>query len=78
MQELHLIQEWDKVFPKSDKIDHKKVTFTNHFGITLAADQYTPKNCEGKLPALAVPAPLAQLRNSRVVFTRKQWLKRVI
>ena len=36
MQELHLTQEWDKVFPKSDQVDHKKVTFTNHFGITLA------------------------------------------
>ena len=54
MQELHLTQEWDKFFPKSDKVDHKKVTFTNHFGIPLAADQYTPKNYEGKLPALAV------------------------
>lgn len=51
MQELHLTQEWDKVFPKSDQVDHKKVNFTNHFGITLAADQYTPKNYEGKLPA---------------------------
>ena len=51
MQELHLTKEWDKVFPKSDQVDHKKVNFTNHFGITLAADQYTPKNYEGKLPA---------------------------
>lgn len=43
MQKLHLTQEWDKVFPQSEKVDHQKVTFTNHFGITLAADQYTPK-----------------------------------
>lgn len=42
-EELKLTQEWDKVFPKSDKVDHKKVTFVNHFGITLAADMYTPK-----------------------------------
>ena len=55
-EQLHLVQEWDKVFPKSDKVDHKKVTFHNHFGITLAADMYIPKNASGKLPALAVSA----------------------
>ena len=48
-EELSLTQEWDKVFPKSDKVDHKKVTFVNHFGITLAADMYTPKNAAEKL-----------------------------
>ena len=53
-QELTLTQEWDKVFPLSDKVDHKKVTFTNLFGITLAADMYTPKEATGKLPAIAV------------------------
>ena len=53
-EELKLTQEWDKVFPKSEKVDHKKVTFANHFGITLAADMYVPKNAEGKLPAIAV------------------------
>ena len=41
---LNLTQEWDKVFPKSDKVDHKKVTFHNRYGITLAADLYTPKS----------------------------------
>ena len=56
-EELKLTQEWDKVFPKSDKVDHKKVTFINHFGITLTADMYIPKNAEGKLPALAVSGP---------------------
>lgn len=59
---LKLTQEWDKVFPKSDKVDHKKVTFTNHFGITLAADQYTPKNYEGRLPALAVSGPFGAVK----------------
>ena len=54
---LQLTQEWDKVFPKSDKADHCKVTFSNHFGITLAADMYVPKGAEGKLPALAVAGP---------------------
>ena len=56
-EELNLTQEWDKTFPKSDKVDHSKVTFINHFGITLAADMYVPKNGEGKLPAIAVSGP---------------------
>ena len=51
MEKLNLTQEWDKVFPKSDKVDHRKVTFRNRYGITLAADLYTPKGAEGKLPA---------------------------
>ena len=61
-QELTLTQEWDKVFPKSDKVDHKKVTFKNRFGITLAADLYTPKNAEGKLPAIAVSGPFGAVK----------------
>ena len=56
-EELTLVQEWDKTFPKSDKVDHSKVTFVNHFGITLAADMYVPKNAKGKLPAIAVCGP---------------------
>ena len=55
--ELKLTQEWDKTFPKSDKVNHQKVTFINHFGITLAADMYTPKSAQGKLPAIAVCGP---------------------
>ena len=54
---LILTQEWDKTFPKSDKVDHCKVTFVNHFGITLAADMYVPKGATGKLPAIAVSGP---------------------
>ena len=54
---LNLTQEWDKTFPKSDKVDHCKVTFANHFGITLAADMYVPKGAAGKLPAIAVSGP---------------------
>ena len=53
-ENLKLGTEWDKVFPKSDKVEHQKVTFVNRFGITLAADMYTPKNYHGKLPAIAV------------------------
>ena len=48
-----LSQEWDKVFPKNENVNHCKVTFKNHFGIELAADMYAPKNATGKLPAIA-------------------------
>ena len=54
---LNLTREWDKTFPRSDKVDHCKVTFANHFGITLAADMYVPKGAAGKLPAIAVCGP---------------------
>ena len=62
MEKLNLTQEWDKVFPKSDKVDHKKVTFHNRYGITLAADMYTPKGTEGKLPAIAVSGPFGAVK----------------
>lgn len=57
-----LTQEWDKVFPKSDKVEHRKVTFTNRYGITLAADLYKPKGSQGKLPALAVSGPFGAVK----------------
>ena len=44
METLNLTKEWDKVFPKSDKVNHDKITFHNRYGITLAADLYVPKN----------------------------------
>lgn len=62
MEKLNLTQEWDKVFPKSDKVDHRKVTFRNRYGITLAADLYTPKGTEGKLPAIAVSGPFGAVK----------------
>ena len=62
MEKMNLTQEWDKVFPKSDKVDHKKVTFHNRYGITLAADMYTPKGAEGKLPAIAVSGPFGAVK----------------
>ena len=62
MEKLNLTQEWDKVFPKSDKVDHKKVTFHNRYGITLVADMYTPKGAEGKLPAIAVSGPFGAVK----------------
>lgn len=53
---------WDKTFPKSDKVDHKKVTFRNRYGITLAADLYQPKNISGKQAALAVSGPFGAVK----------------
>lgn len=61
-EELKLTQEWDKTFPKSDKVDHMKVTFCNRYGITLAADMYTPKTTGGKLPAIAVSGPFGAVK----------------
>ena len=57
MQKLELTQEWDKVFPLSDKVNHRKVTFETQYGLTLAADLYEPKDAQGKLAALAVSGP---------------------
>ena len=62
MEQLKLTQDWDKVFPKSDKVDHRKVTFHNRYGIMLAADLYTPKGAEGKLPAIAVSGPFGAVK----------------
>ena len=62
MEKLSLTQEWDKVFPKNDKVDHKKVTFHNRYGITLAADMFTPKSVVGKLPAIAVSGPFGTVK----------------
>ncbi|MBR1731352.1 MAG: alpha/beta hydrolase [Ruminococcus sp.] len=59
---LNLTKEWDKTFPKSDNVDHSKVTFINRYGITLAADMYVPKNAEGKLPAIAVCGPFGAVK----------------
>ena len=61
-EKLVLTQEWDKTFPKSDKVSHSKVTFINRYGITLAADMYVPQNAEGKLPAIAVSGPFGAVK----------------
>ena len=61
-EELKLTQEWDKTFPKSEKVDHCKVTFVNRYGITLAADMYISKAAEGKLPAIAVCGPFGAVK----------------
>lgn len=62
IEQLELTQEWDKTFPQSDKVDHRKVTFVNRYGITLAADMYSPKGAEGKLPAIAISGPFGAVK----------------
>ena len=62
METLKLTSEWDKVFPKSEKVNHSKVTFRNRYGITLAADLYVPVAAEGKLPAVAVSGPFGAVK----------------
>lgn len=62
MEKLTLTKEWDKTFPKSDKVDHSKVTFVNRYGITLAADMYKPKGVAGKLPTIAVCGPFGAVK----------------
>ena len=59
---LKMVTVWDKTFPKSEKVNHKKITFMNRYGITLAADMYIPKNAEGKLPAIAVSGPFGAVK----------------
>ncbi|HIU85027.1 MAG TPA: alpha/beta hydrolase [Candidatus Aphodousia gallistercoris] len=61
-EELTLTQEWDKVFPQSDKVNHSKVTFVNRYGVTLAADLYIPKNAKGKMAAIAVSGPFGAVK----------------
>ena len=61
-KDMNLTQEWDKTFPKSDLVEHSKVTFHNHYGITLVADMYVPKDATGKLPAIAVSGPFGAVK----------------
>ena len=61
-ENLKLTMAWDKTFPKSDRVEHSKVTFVNRYGITLAADMYVPRNIEGRLPAIAVCGPFGAVK----------------
>ena len=66
MNKLNLTTEWDKVFPLSEKVEHSKITFKNHFGIELAADLYIPKDTSlkvnGKFPAIAISGPFGAIK----------------
>ena len=61
-EKLELTDEWDKVFPKNDNVDHRKITFINKYGITLAADLYKPIGADGKLPAIAISGPFGAIK----------------
>ncbi len=61
-EELLLTNEWDKTYPRDERVNHKKVTFVNRYGITLAADMFTPKEYEGKIPAIAVSGPFGAVK----------------
>lgn len=66
--DLQLIQEWDKTFPQSDRVEHRKVTFTNRYGITLAADLYMPRERgTHPLPALAISGPFGAVKDRKSV-----------
>jgi len=73
---LKLAEEWDKVFPKNDDVEHKKVTFKNHFGIELAADMYMPKDANGKLPAVAVAGPYGAVKEQSSGLYAQEMAKR--
>ena len=75
-EKLKLVQEWDKTFPKSEKVNHKKVTFMNHFGITLVADMYTPKEYDGKLAAIAVCGPFGAVKEQSSGIYAQEMAKR--
>ena len=72
---LKLVNEWDKVFPKDESINHQKVTFKNHFGITLAADMYWPKQ-GNKFPAIAVSGPFGAVKEQSSGLYAQEMAKR--
>ncbi|HBF86344.1 MAG TPA: alpha/beta hydrolase, partial [Clostridiales bacterium] len=76
MNELKLTEKWDKVFPKDESVNHKKVVFKNHFGITLAADMYEPKVRDGKLPAIAVSGPFGAVKEQSSGLYAQEMAKR--
>jgi len=76
MEKLKLVKDWDKVFPKSDKVNHRKVTFVNRYGITLAADLYEPKTYSGKLAAIAVSGPFGAVKEQSSGLYAQQMAER--
>lgn len=76
MEELVLAQEWDKTFPKSDKVNHSKVVFVNRYGITLAADLYVPKDAAAPMPAIAVCGPFGAVKEQAAGFYAQEMAER--
>lgn len=75
-EKLNLVKEWDKTFTKSEKVNHRKVTFNNRFGITLVADLYEPKEYEGKLAAIAVSGPFGAVKEQASGLYAQEMAKR--
>lgn len=75
-ENITLTQEWDKVFPLSDQVNHSKTTFRNRYGITLAADVYVPENASGKLPAVAVCGPFGAVKEQSSGLYAQELAKR--
>ena len=76
VEPIELTDEWDKVFPLSDEVNHRKVTFVNHFGNTLAADLYEPKEYTGTLPAIAVCGPFGAVKEQSSGLYAQEMSKR--
>lgn len=76
VERLNLTSEWDKTFPQSDRVDHRKVTFVNRYGVTLAADLYAPRGAEGRLPAVAVSGPFGAVKEQASGFYAQQLAER--
>lgn len=74
--ELELTEKWDKIFPKDAGVEHRKVTFRDHFGVTLAADMYAPKDASGKLPAIAVAGPYGAVKEQASGLYAQEMAKR--
>lgn len=76
MGKIKLENSWDKVFEKSNEVEHKKVTFMNHFGIMLAADMYIPKKVSGKFSAIAVSGPFGAVKEQSSGLYAQELAKR--
>ena len=76
MNNTEITKEWDKVFPKSDKVNHEKITFTNRYGFTLVADLYKPKEANEKLPAIAISGPFGAVKEQSSGLYAQELAKR--
>ena len=76
IEDVVVTDEWDKTFPLSDEVNHRKVTFSNHFGTTLVADLYEPKDYSGKLPAIAIAGPFGAVKEQSSGLYAQEMAKR--
>lgn len=70
---VSIVSEWDKIFPRSDKVSHRKASFKNRYGITLVGDLYLPKEASGKLPAIAVGGPFGAVKEQSSTACRRKY-----